>query len=273
MTQASYTIDPRVVAVDESHTVGDAVLLLKEKGISSLLVTNTKGMVTGILTERDLVRKFTLLDVADKLVRPIATVASRDVHFADFDNLHASIVKLHFERGFRHFPVLKGKEHKLDNVVGMLTITDLLRHYLRDEAERATKNQASSKNPLPKHVAVLTARPALFEPYREALTRATLSPARIADVARFVTDHPTGTTPLVVDLDGWKSETLSSVIVQAKKYKGVLVMTVSNPDVVTLFRKFLARGRQTIAAKPFDADYLVWLLTEKDRRAELTRDE
>lgn len=256
-----YEITKDVQVIDEALPISDAVTLMNSKNISSLLIKNSRDVIVGILTERDLARRLVLLDMADKLTRGVGTIATRDLHFADADRLHESIVKLHFDKGLRHFPVLKGKEPTMHNLIGMLTVTDLLRHYLREESKRVAFATATTEDPLPKRVAVLTARPAGIKLYEDRLSGPTVLPVRITNVAHFVNAHVKGEMPLILDMDGWPRAALSNNIVQAKKYKGQLIMTVSNPDVVKLFRKFLTRGRQTIVDKPFDADYLVWLLT------------
>lgn len=256
-----YKINPNVEFVDETMPVSEVVTLMNTKNISSILVRDSQDMVCGILTERDLVRKFTLLDMADKLTRNVGVVATRQVLFAELDNLHSSIVKLHFEKGLRHFPVLKGKDPKVDNVVGMLTVTDILRHYLRLEAARTAGEAATKEKTLPLRFAVLTYKPDGFKIYESTLKRPTLSPLHLDNIAHFVTAHPKGDMPLVVDMDGWPQKALGSVIVQAKKYQGQLILTTSDPNIVRLFRQYLEKGRQTIVAKPFDPDYLVWVLT------------
>ena len=265
MHAPQYKIQEKVEVVDESATIGDAVARMNAKNISSLLVANAKGMIVGILTERDVLRRLTLLDVADKLARPVGTIATREVFFADARHLHASIVKLHFEKHLRHFPVLKGADATVDNLAGMLTVTDILRHYLRDEAERAAEASATKALPLPKRVAVLTYKPAGFSVYKKSLSGPTIKPLPLEDFFGFFKTQAKGEMPLIVDMDGWPTKKLSSIIVQAKKYRGQLILSVSNPDVVTLFRKYLASGRQTIVAKPFDPDYLIWLLTAVER--------
>ena len=236
---------------------------MNTKSISSLLVVNDDGRIVGIVTERDVMRRLTLLDVADKLERAIGTIATREVHFVDHRRIHETIVKLHFEKGIRHFPVLKGPEPTLTNLAGMLTVTDLLRYYLRDEATRAAEQAAEDDGELPRKVAVVTFKPEAFAHYKRALSRPTVKPVELPpkETVNFFKTHAKGEMPLVIDMDGWPVKKLGSLIALAKPYKGQLILTVSHPDVVTLFRKFLAKGRQTIAAKPFDPDYLVWLLT------------
>ncbi len=259
--KVSYQINTRVEFVDESLPVADAVQLMNAKGISSILVKDSHGLVCGILTERDIVRKFTLLDMSDKLSRNVGIVATRQVAFADAEDLHESIVRLHFDKGLRHFPVLKGKEPRVENVVGMLTVTDILRHYLRRDAQIAVEQAAAKDHAMPLRFALLTFKPEIAQTYLATLRSKHLEAEQIRDLGQFVTSHPRGDMPLILDMDGWPMKKLGDLIVQAKKYKGQLILTTSDPNVVNLFRRYLDKGRQTIVSKPFDADFVVWLLT------------
>lgn len=256
-----YKITQPVASLPETASIGEAVQLMIDKNISSVLLTSDGLMVTGILTERDIIRRLTLLDMQDKLTRAVMTIATREVFFADHDHLHETLVRLHFEKRIRHFPVLRGKEPLLENVVGMVTVTDVIRHYLAlDVSQQAKKKGAAKKGkPLP----VICHHPSQMAIYVAAFTQIGLLPQRVFDPSLFFREQGRSPHPLVLDLDGYQQKDLSNLIVQAKNYPGHLIMVASNLNIVNLFRPYLNKDRQTIASKPLDVEYLCWLLVTK----------
>ena len=86
------------------------------------------GRLAGIMTERDLMRAVArgVTDAAvvgDFMTRDPETIEAGD------STMHAAVLMLH--GGFRHLPVMEGTE-----VVGMLSIRDLMRVALEDSAPR-----------------------------------------------------------------------------------------------------------------------------------------
>lgn len=263
-TRPIYEVQHSAISIPESTTIEGAIREMNEKGISCVLLANADRRVAGILTERDVIRRLTLLDLADKLERPVITIATREVLFADADNLHESVVRLHFEKHVRHFPVLRGDEPLLDNVVGIVTVTDIIRHYLRLDLAAEEKAAAAAREaPPPRPLPVICRSPKQMGLYQRSFASAGFVPTRVDDPDRFFRDHRGGELPLVFDFDGYPKAELSRLVVQAQKYPGHLILTVSNAAVVNLFRPYLDKRRQTIATKPFDAAYLTWLLTSK----------
>ena len=114
-----------------SDTIETVVRAMKNHNISSVLVLDDEQVVTGIITERDIVKKFTLLSMEDKLKAKANALMTRPVHFADLKHLHRDIKDLHFKKRVRHFPVYADEPMTQENIVGMMTATDLCRRYLR----------------------------------------------------------------------------------------------------------------------------------------------
>ena len=75
-SEAGY-INSTVSFAKHDMLMQDVVKEMIDKKISSVLVEDDKGMIVGIITERDIVRKFTLLDLEDKLQRTVATIPTR----------------------------------------------------------------------------------------------------------------------------------------------------------------------------------------------------
>jgi CBS domain-containing protein len=118
-----------VVFVDASASIDDTLRVMIKKRVSSVLV-KAEGLVCGIVTERDIIRKIVLLEIDRKYEHKINTVMSRTVEFVRHDHIYEDVIKLHFEKKRRHFPVLNGPTPKVEAIVGMLTVTDICRKFL-----------------------------------------------------------------------------------------------------------------------------------------------
>ena len=102
-----------------------------DRKTSSVLVYEDDGEVVGILTERDILRKVSILDVDRKLGRRVRAIMTRPVRFATLATLDRDILEFHRQLGLRHYPVLKAQGAATkDNVAGVLTVTDIARCYL-----------------------------------------------------------------------------------------------------------------------------------------------
>ena len=95
----------------------DAVTLMSAKGIGALLVTEGEQLV-GIVTERDIVRKFSILTTDTTSVRDLMT---ERVLYVDPDQTVDDCMALMTERHVRHLPVLDG-----GRLVGIVSIRDVV---------------------------------------------------------------------------------------------------------------------------------------------------
>lgn len=98
-----------------------------ERDVGAALVTDGSRL-TGILTERDVLRAVAAgiedgTTVSDWMTRDPETMESDD------STLQAAVLMIH--GGFRHLPLMEG-----DDVVGMLSIRDLMRVVLDNAAPR-----------------------------------------------------------------------------------------------------------------------------------------
>lgn len=131
-----------VISVPPDATVADAVELMLGRGISGLLVVDASGMLAGIVTEGDLLRRDELgtqrrrswwlrliaspgrqaADFTRAHGRKVADVMTRDVLSVAADAPLTDIVALMEEHRVKRVPVLDG-----DRVVGVVSRADLLR--------------------------------------------------------------------------------------------------------------------------------------------------
>jgi CBS domain-containing protein len=112
-----------LLAVEPGLGLGDVARRMVAKDVGAVLVMEGDRLV-GILTERDMLRAVAQgidegATVADWMTRDPETLAP------DESTQHAAVLMIH--GGFRHLPVTEG-----DEVVGMLSIRDLMRVVLED---------------------------------------------------------------------------------------------------------------------------------------------
>ena len=108
-----------VLEIDADATVLEAVQQMVEMNVGSLLVT-VEGEVTGIVTERDYLRRVTLEDrTEDSQVREIM---SSPLVVATLETTIDECMALMTDRRIRHVPVVDE-----GNVVGLVSIGDLVK--------------------------------------------------------------------------------------------------------------------------------------------------
>ena len=116
-----------LLTVEPAERLGEVAERMVDRDVGAALVTEGKRLV-GILTERDVLR------AVAKGIREDTTVSewmTRDPETMapDEPTLHAAVLMIH--GGFRHLPLVDG-----DELVGMLSIRDLMRIVLDDSAPR-----------------------------------------------------------------------------------------------------------------------------------------
>jgi CBS domain-containing protein len=115
-----------VLSVEPAASVLDAARRMHERRVGAVVVLDGRRL-TGILTERDILRAVAedRLDgtVADSMTHSPDTIDAGD------EAGHAAVLMIH--GGFRHLPVVEG-----ETVVGMISIRDLVRLSVDDEAPR-----------------------------------------------------------------------------------------------------------------------------------------
>ena len=127
MSLARNHMSRNLLTVEPGARVTEIAQRMVERDVGAVLVLEGQRLV-GILTERDILRAVARgLDdnstVADWMTRDPDTLE------ADESTRHAATLMIH--GGYRHLPVMEK-----DEVVGMLSIRDLMRIVLDDSAPR-----------------------------------------------------------------------------------------------------------------------------------------
>ncbi|AFH42283.1 CBS domain-containing protein [Fervidicoccus fontis] len=109
-----------VVTVDPNTSLDEAVRIMLENNIGSVVVVNEKGVLIGILTEKDLITKVIKgkLDLKDLKVKDIM---SAPVVYVEPDTPLYEAVALMQSKKIGHLPVVKN-----GRVVGIIATGDII---------------------------------------------------------------------------------------------------------------------------------------------------
>jgi CBS domain-containing protein len=116
-----------LVSVEPGLSLTETAALMVSREVGAALVMEGDRLV-GILTERDVLRAVARGIDEDAVVADWMT-ADPETMDPDESTEHAAVLMIH--GGFRHLPLTEGHE-----VVGMLSIRDLMRVVIEDSAPR-----------------------------------------------------------------------------------------------------------------------------------------
>jgi CBS domain-containing protein len=113
-----------VVTVRPETPIVEAIRLLREHNLGSVVVSTDGKRVDGILTERDVVRR--LADDADFLDSPASAIMTSEVLTCRANDSIQSLMTTMTERRIRHLPVLND-----DNaLIGIVSIGDVVKAHI-----------------------------------------------------------------------------------------------------------------------------------------------
>ena len=116
-----------LLTVDSSMRVAEVAEKMVDRSVGAVLVLDGERLA-GIMTERDVLRAVARGMRDDAVVRDWMTTHPETIG-PDETTEHAATLMMH--GGFRHLPVVDGED-----VVGILSIRDLMRIALADSAPR-----------------------------------------------------------------------------------------------------------------------------------------
>ncbi len=117
-----------LISIQPDASVLDAIKLMAEKGIGSLVVTEGDSL-KGIVTERDYARKVIIKGRASDSTA-IAEIMTTDVVTASSDQTVKQCMAIMTEIKCRHLPVVDD-----GHLVGMISIGDLVHAIIADQQE------------------------------------------------------------------------------------------------------------------------------------------
>jgi CBS domain-containing protein len=109
-----------VVTIDSSTSVLDALRLMDDRNIGSVVVTDENGKYQGLLTERDYARKVILKGKSSNGTSVQEIMTTNLPHLIP-DNSVETCMHIMSENNVRYLPVFKG-----DQLCGIISINDLV---------------------------------------------------------------------------------------------------------------------------------------------------
>lgn len=118
-----------VISISPDASVFEAIKLMAERSIGSLVVLDERNKLAGIVTERDYARKVIVMGRSSKDTR-VAEIMTTDVLTTDGDDTVNACMELMTEKKVRHLPVVED-----GRVIAMVSIGDLVQAIIADQQE------------------------------------------------------------------------------------------------------------------------------------------
>ena len=117
-----------VISISPDASVFDAIKLMAEKGVGSLVVMEG-GDLKGIVTERDYARKVIIKGRSSESTA-VGEIMTADVTTTTTDQTVNQCMSLMTKKSIRHLPVVADAR-----VIGMLSMRDLVQAIISDQQE------------------------------------------------------------------------------------------------------------------------------------------
>jgi putative nucleotidyltransferase with HDIG domain len=121
-TIADYIKRP-LVTIEAERSVLDAIILMQEQSVSSIVILEG-GNPVGIFTERDILNKVNFREIGALPSLKIRDMMTGGLKIADINDSYISILESMQNNKIRHMPVTREKA-----MIGMVSLRDLLDYY------------------------------------------------------------------------------------------------------------------------------------------------
>ena len=119
-------IEQTIFTISPEATVLEAISLMADKGIGALVVTEQEKVI-GILSERDYMRKVTLMERRSKETT-VSEIMTAKVLTVTKSTSVEDCLGLMTDRHLRHLPVVEN-----DKLIGLISIGDLVKAVMDDQ--------------------------------------------------------------------------------------------------------------------------------------------
>jgi CBS domain-containing protein len=118
-----------VISIAPDASVFEAIKVMADESIGSLVVLDEDGKLAGIVTERDYARKVIVMGRSSKDTR-VAEIMTADVLTTGSDHTVNACMEIMTERKIRHLPVVED-----GRVTAMISIGDLVQAIIAAQQE------------------------------------------------------------------------------------------------------------------------------------------
>jgi CBS domain-containing protein len=126
-----------VFTIEESESIQNSAMKMNDKKVSSLLIVDSDGKPTGLVTERDLVRKVCIKDVRTSQVKN-SEIMSAPLITIDSKSPPSVAADLMLKHNVRHLLVVDDDSKDANKLIGMITPLDFTKYeeYVRNDEEK-----------------------------------------------------------------------------------------------------------------------------------------
>ena len=137
VTTVSDLMRKKIFTIQESDSIQNSARKMRDKKASSLLVVDSTGKPTGLVTERDLVRKVCTNDVRTSQVK-IKEIMSAPLITIDSKSSPSIAADLMLKNNVRHLLVVDDNSKNASKLIGMITPLDFTKYeeYVRDDENK-----------------------------------------------------------------------------------------------------------------------------------------
>jgi CBS domain-containing protein len=127
----------RLESIEESSSIQETAKKMKDKKVSSLLVIDASNRPIGIVTERDIVRKYCINDLRTSEVTNREIMSSPLINI-DYRLSASTAADLMLKNSVRHLLVIDEKSDDVTKPLGMVTPLDFAKvgEYSRDDEDK-----------------------------------------------------------------------------------------------------------------------------------------
>jgi CBS domain-containing protein len=125
-TTIAEIMSKKIETIEESASVQELALRMKDKNISSLMVVDSLGKSKGLVTERDLIRKVCVKDICTSQV-VIKEIMSLPLITINQNESPSTAIDLMLQHNIRHLLVVSDNT-QINEPVGIVTPRDLTRY-------------------------------------------------------------------------------------------------------------------------------------------------
>lgn len=261
--KAAFYRSPAVFVL-ETTEIGECVQLMRDHNVSSLLVVDStkKQGLSGIFTERDLLKTVRHSADGSYWKTPIKEVMSKPVKVIEASRL-AEAGELMVKFGLRHLPIVVNDKKTGFQIVGMLSMKDLLVNLLKNRSQEAFQKALYPKIDKIAHnsIAVVTADPYLLRLLEEGFPESASIEIRhlaIDDLmankgVKASTEH---LNAAIVDLDNLKSDRWEALLLELTRAPQSLPVIVTftsgqhDPVAIKALGEFAKAKGLSIFLKP-----------------------